>query len=70
MLVTGHNGFKGSWLTLWLAAMGAEVTGFSAPLGGGPSLHDLARVDEAADAVAGDIRDAAAVAGAFRHARP
>jgi CDP-glucose 4,6-dehydratase len=70
VLVTGHNGFKGAWLTLWLAEMGAEVTGYSAPLGGGPALHDLARVDELADGVEGDIRDAAAVRAAFDRARP
>ena len=70
VLVTGHNGFKGSWLTLWLAEMGAEVTGFSAPLRGGPSLHGLARVAEIADEVEGDIRDPAAVAAAFERARP
>jgi CDP-glucose 4,6-dehydratase len=70
VLVTGHNGFKGSWLSLWLAEMGAAVSGFSAPLRGGPSLHDLARVDELVDGVEGDIRDAAAVAAAVDRARP
>ena len=70
VLVTGHNGFKGSWLALWLAEMGAEVHGFSAPLRAGPSLFELARVDEVAEGTDGDIRDPSAVRAAFDSARP
>ena len=69
VLVTGHNGFKGSWLVLWLAELGAEVTGYSAPLGDGPSLHRVARVGEVADGVEGDMRDAGAVREAVGRAR-
>jgi CDP-glucose 4,6-dehydratase len=70
VLLTGHNGFKGSWLALWLAEMGAEVTGFSAPPRGGPSLYEAARVSELVASVDGDIRHAAAVRAAFEQAEP
>jgi CDP-glucose 4,6-dehydratase len=69
VLVTGHNGFKGSWLALWLAEMGAHVRGFSAPLRGGPSLYEFARVGERVSSVDGDIRDAEAVASALGDAQ-
>jgi CDP-glucose 4,6-dehydratase len=70
VLITGHNGFKGSWLALWLAELGADVFGFSAPLGRGPSLYESARVGELVDAREGDIRDAGAVRDAVERARP
>ena len=49
VLVTGHTGFKGAWLTLWLHALGARVTGFSGPPPTTPSLFELARVGELCD---------------------
>src|SRR5829696_10222358 len=70
VLVTGHTGFKGGWLSLWLQRLGAEVTGFSAPPPTEPSLFALARVGEALADVRGDVRDAAAVADAVARARP
>jgi CDP-glucose 4,6-dehydratase len=70
VLLTGHDGFKGGWLALWLAELGAEVTGFSAPRGDGPSLYDAARVGEAAQGLEGDVRDAAAVSEAVARVRP
>ena len=45
VLLTGHTGFKGSWLSLWLQSMGAEVTGFSLDVPTTPSLFELGRVD-------------------------
>jgi CDP-glucose 4,6-dehydratase len=68
VLVTGHTGFKGAWLTLWLHALGAEVTGFSGPPPSTPSLFELARVGEVCRDVRGDVRDPAAVADAARGA--
>ena len=44
VLVTGHTGFKGSWLSLWLNAMGAEVTGFALAPPTEPSLFEAARI--------------------------
>ena len=61
VLVTGHTGFKGSWLALWLAQMGAEVTGLSDGVPTDPSLYELARVGELVETVTADVRDAEAV---------
>ena len=68
VLVTGHTGFKGSWLALWLAQMGAEVTGLSDRVPTEPSLFELARIGELADTVTADVRDAEAVARAVEGA--
>src|SRR5215203_143566 len=70
VLVTGHTGFKGAWLSLWLRALGAEVTGFGAAPPSAPSLWELARLDERVADVRGDVRDAAGVRAAVRDARP
>ena len=70
VLVTGHTGFKGAWLALWLHALGAEVTGFSGPPPSEPSLFEAARLGELVDDIRGDVRDADAVSGAVRRARP
>lgn len=61
VLVTGHTGFKGSWLSLWLHRMGAEVTGFALPAPTEPSLFEAARIGELITHVEGDVRDAAAL---------
>ena len=66
VLVTGHTGFKGSWLVLWLRAMGARVTGFATPPARGrPSLFELAGVAEGIESIEGDVRDAGAVRDAL-----
>lgn len=70
VLVTGHSGFKGSWLSLWLHAMGAQVTGFALPPPTDPSLFDAARLGELVDHIEGDVRDYAALAAAVVRARP
>jgi len=70
VLVTGHTGFKGAWLTLWLHALGARVTGFAAGPPTAPSLFEAARVGELVDDVRGDVRDAGAVRAACERARP
>lgn len=69
VFLTGHTGFKGSWLALWLTRMGAEVTGFSLPATS-PSLFAQARVGELLNHVEGDIRDLAAVDAAMAEADP
>jgi CDP-glucose 4,6-dehydratase len=61
VLVTGHTGFKGAWLSLWLQSLGAHVTGFADDVPTQPSLFDLARVGERLADVRGDVRDPAAV---------
>ena len=70
VLITGHTGFKGSWLSLWLASLGAEVTGLSTPAPTTPSLYELARIGELITHVEADVRDADAVSGAVAAARP
>jgi CDP-glucose 4,6-dehydratase len=72
VLLTGHTGFKGAWLSLWLQALGARVTGLApTPPPTEPSLYALARVGEhMAGELTCDIRDAAAVLDAVRATRP
>lgn len=72
VLVTGHTGFKGSWLCLWLQRLGAQVIGYSLPPPTHPSLFELAGVGAGikASVVPGDVRDAAALAAAFAEHRP
>ncbi len=70
VLVTGHTGFKGAWLSLWLEALGAEVTGFALAPPTTPSLFALARVGDVVRSVEGDVRDREAVARVMRDAAP
>jgi CDP-glucose 4,6-dehydratase len=70
VFVTGHTGFKGAWLTLWLSSLGAEVTGLSAGIPTEPSLYALAGVSEGVRGLGADIRDAEAVRGAIGDAKP
>lgn len=70
VLVTGHTGFKGAWLTLWLDRLGAKVTAVALPPDPGPNLHDLACIRESCDGLIQDLRDAAGVAARVAEARP
>ncbi|HEX8646147.1 MAG TPA: CDP-glucose 4,6-dehydratase [Thermoleophilaceae bacterium] len=70
VLVTGHTGFKGSWLSLWLQELGAEVSGYGLEPPTEPSLFEAARVGEGMASAIGDVRDRAAVAEAVRVAEP
>jgi CDP-glucose 4,6-dehydratase len=58
VLITGHTGFKGSWLVLLLRALGAHVTGYSLPAPTQPSLFGLAGLDRLPGSGIGDVRDA------------
>jgi CDP-glucose 4,6-dehydratase len=71
VLLTGHTGFKGAWLSLWLQALGARVTGL-APLGPPtrPSLYELARVGEGMRERTADVRDAGALLEAVAEEAP
>jgi len=55
VLITGHTGFKGSWLSLWLQAKGAHVIGYSLSPPTEPSLFELASVKEGMVSIEGDI---------------
>jgi CDP-glucose 4,6-dehydratase len=70
VLLTGHTGFKGGWLALWLARLGAQVTGISLPPPASPNLFDLARVAQGIDSHFSDIRDATALAALVEQAQP
>jgi CDP-glucose 4,6-dehydratase len=69
IFVTGHTGFKGAWLTLWLTALGARVTGFSLPPHTDPSLFTLCARGRATD-LYGDIADPALLARVLKDAKP
>lgn len=57
VLLTGHTGFKGSWLALWLSSLDARVYGYALAPDTDPSLYQLARIDNLLDSTIADIRD-------------
>lgn len=71
VLVTGHTGFKGSWLCLWLQAMGAEVTGFALPASTNPNMYGLVGIDKLITrSYLADIRDYKAIYDAISESKP
>jgi CDP-glucose 4,6-dehydratase len=68
VLITGHTGFKGSWLALWLLELGAKITGYSLPPPTEPNHYQLLKPDM--NSVIGDIRDADNVKKIFREEQP
>ena len=70
VLITGHTGFKGGWLALWLHQLGAEVTGFALAPPSDPNLFEQARLSEMVTHIHGDIRDGSAFDMALQAARP
>ena len=70
VLVTGHTGFKGSWLSLWLGHAGSSVIGYSDGVPTTPSLYEAAAVEETLTSVVGDVRDRDALRRALEGARP
>ena len=69
VFLTGHTGFKGSWLALWLASLGAHVRGYAlAP--DSPSLFSLATIDREIDSIIADVRDADGLRRAVGEFRP
>ena len=70
VLVTGHTGFKGAWLSLWLQALGADVTGVARRRPRSPSLYELGAVGAHMRELSADVRDADAVSRALHQARP
>jgi CDP-glucose 4,6-dehydratase len=70
VLITGHTGFKGGWLAMWLRTLGAEVTGLSLPAPTEPNLFEQARIAEMVSHVEGDVRDLDAVQQTISDARP
>ncbi len=70
VLLTGHTGFKGAWLALWLQRLGAHVTGVALPPATEPNLFTLAQVEQGVETHFCDIRNAQALALRVRAARP
>lgn len=69
VFVTGHTGFKGAWLSLWLQHLGAEVTGFALPAPD-QSLFRQADVGAGMESILGDVRDRDALEDALRRTSP
>ena len=70
VLLTGHTGFKGSWLSLWLEALGAEVTGYALAPPTSPSLFEQAQVARSLRSIVADIRDFGRVKKVINDCRP
>lgn len=70
VLVTGHTGFKGAWLSLWLKKLGAQVTGYALSSPSEPNLFSLAHLDRQIKSVIGDIRDLNAFLATYRECEP
>jgi len=70
VLLTGHTGFKGAWMALWLSQMGAKVTGISLPPNSTPNLFTLANIAQITNSHFADICDADAVSNIIKKARP
>lgn len=70
VLVTGHTGFKGSWMCRALVNAGAEVTGYSLEAPTNPNLFSMAELEGKMDSVIGDIRDREKLSGVFADKQP
>ena len=70
VLLTGHTGFKGSWLSLWLQSMGAQLLGYALAPPTHPSLFEMAEVAHGMTSVIGDIRDLAKLQAVFAQHQP
>jgi CDP-glucose 4,6-dehydratase len=70
VFITGHTGFKGGWLCLWLEQLGAEVTGYALEPPTSPSLFEVAQIAQGMNSVIGDIRNVASLETAMRVAAP
>lgn len=70
ILVFGHTGFKGSWLTLWLNSLGAKVTGFSLGMVSEPSMFEVCKLENTVEHNLGDIRDAQSVNSVIQQTEP
>ena len=70
VLLTGHSGFKGSWLTLWLRQLGAQIVGISLVPNTRPNLFTLAGIEQACESHFCDIRDSRQLAELVRVSRP
>jgi CDP-glucose 4,6-dehydratase len=70
VFLTGHTGFKGGWLALWLAHLGADVRGYALDPWTDPNLFSVVRIGDVIEDIRGDIRDATRLDGSMREFRP
>jgi CDP-glucose 4,6-dehydratase len=70
VFLTGHTGFKGSWLSIWLQMLGAKVTGYALAPNTQPSLFEVADVASGMSSLLGDIRDEMGLKAAMKSAEP
>ena len=70
VLVTGHTGFKGGWLTFWLAELGAEIAGIGLASSSSPNLYDLLDLADRCQSTIGDINQPGALAALIDRFRP
>jgi len=70
VFLTGHTGFKGSWLSLWLQSLGVELTGYALKPPTNPSLFEKANVGEGMLSIIGDIRDLELLKSSMQEAAP
>ena len=70
VLVIGHTGFKGSWLTLWLSQLGAKIAGFANSVPSNPSLYEIMKLEDRITHYHGDIKDIARVKQVFTEFAP
>jgi CDP-glucose 4,6-dehydratase len=70
ILLTGHTGFKGSWLAFWMHSMGADVVGVSVPPEASPNLFELAGIEQLCQSHFCDIRESEALATLVRQSAP
>ena len=70
VFLTGHTGFKGSWMSLWLQNVGAELTGFALEPPTRPALFEEARVADGMRSISGDIRDLSTLQQSMQAAQP
>jgi len=70
VFLTGHTGFKGAWLSIWLSELGAELTGYALDPPTSPSMFELAALAKRMRNIIGDIRDLNSLEKALEEAQP
>lgn len=70
VFITGHTGFKGSWLCLWLSALGADITGYALQPPTQPNMYELCKINELMTSFIGDVRDIEQLTKSMLAAKP
>lgn len=70
VLITGHTGFKGTWLTMWLQQLGAMITGYSLSPDQQPNMYEILKMDRQVDSRIADIRDSTSLFQVMHEVKP